>query len=185
MSLPHILLGLLAEPASGYDLKQYFSQSIAHFWSAELSQIYPALSKLEKQGYLSSQTQPSEKGPPRKIYARTKEGKAHLREWLLEGPQARTERLSFLTQVFFLDAIPIQRRLAFMQELKADFETHLEELKAVDQYWRDEDPRYPDELPDDAFYKQMTLQLGIMKYATIIEWCEQCIQRMEKRRELS
>ncbi|MYK68861.1 MAG: PadR family transcriptional regulator, partial [Gammaproteobacteria bacterium] len=43
MSLDHILLGLLRDPATGYDLKSAFSERIRHFWSAELSQIYPAL----------------------------------------------------------------------------------------------------------------------------------------------
>ena len=37
MSLEHILLGLLREPASGYDLKAIFDERIQHFWAAELS----------------------------------------------------------------------------------------------------------------------------------------------------
>ena len=40
MSLDHILLGLLREPATGYDLGNAFSENVRHFWSAELSQIY-------------------------------------------------------------------------------------------------------------------------------------------------
>ena len=42
MSLKHALLGLLNyRPMTGYDLKQRFDHSISHFWSANLSQIYP------------------------------------------------------------------------------------------------------------------------------------------------
>ncbi len=48
MSLQHILLGLLREPASGYDLKAYFDKSVRYFWAAELSQIYPTLQRMEK-----------------------------------------------------------------------------------------------------------------------------------------
>ena len=50
MSLDHILLGLLREPATGYDLGNAFSENVRHFWSAELSQIYPALKRLEQRG---------------------------------------------------------------------------------------------------------------------------------------
>jgi PadR family transcriptional regulator AphA len=54
MSLDPILLGLLREPASGYDLKALLDHGIGHFWAAELSQIYPTLKRLEKDGFLTS-----------------------------------------------------------------------------------------------------------------------------------
>ena len=38
MPLEHILLGTLARPASGYDLKAGFESSARHFWYAELQQ---------------------------------------------------------------------------------------------------------------------------------------------------
>lgn len=46
MNLPHILLGMLPEPRSGYDLKQEFSHSLQHFWHARRSQIYPTPKRL-------------------------------------------------------------------------------------------------------------------------------------------
>src|ERR1700740_1459020 len=52
VSLEHILLGLLRQPASGYDLKAVLDHGIGHFWGAELSQIYPSLRRLEKRGLL-------------------------------------------------------------------------------------------------------------------------------------
>ena len=66
LSLPHILLGLLREPASGYDLKAEFEKMIRHYWSAELSQIYPTLKRMEGQGWLASATEPSDRGPDRR-----------------------------------------------------------------------------------------------------------------------
>lgn len=181
MSLPHVLLGMLAEPASGYDLKQMFGQSVRHFWYAELSQIYPALSKLEKQGLLNSASVASARGPNRKIYTRTEKGDKALHDWLLDGPQCRTERLSYLTQVFFLDAIDAGQRITFMEELKADFAARLQELQNIEQQWRENDPRYPDQLPDQALFKQMTLRSGLMKYQMMVDWCEECLGRMAGR----
>ncbi len=181
MSLSHILLGMLTSPGSGYDLKQYFGQSVRHFWYAELSQIYPALSRLEKEGLLSSERVSSEKGPNRKIYSRTHKGTEELRSWVAEGPVCRTERLAYLTQVFFLDAVNTEQRVSFMQDLRADFADRLKELKAVEDNWSANDPRYPDELPDQDFYKQMTLRSGLMKYKTMMDWCDECLERMNKR----
>ncbi|MBT8061331.1 MAG: PadR family transcriptional regulator [Xanthomonadales bacterium] len=183
MSLPHVLLGMLAEPASGYDLKQRFEQSVRYFWYAELSQIYPALAKLEKQGLLRSKQAPSDKGPSKKIYTRTGKGKRALQEWLSDGPVLRTERLAYLTQLFFLDEIPNARRIEFMQELRDDFAQRLEELKLIERNWASEDARFPDNLPDGELVKHMTLRSGLMKYAMMVEWCEECLGRLESRQE--
>ena len=96
MSLPHLLLGMLAEPASGYDLKRSFEGSIRYFWSAELSQIYPALKRLEGDGLLASTVEESTEGPERRVYHRTAQGRAALRDWLSDGPIVRQERLAYL-----------------------------------------------------------------------------------------
>lgn len=181
MSLPHVLLGMLAEPASGYDLGQFFGQSVRHFWSAELSQIYPALARLERDGLLKSRQVPSEKGPRRKVYTRTAQGTRALRDWLAAGPNVRTERFSYLTQVFFLEELAPEKRRRFMQALKHDFEEHIAELEAVERGWQAQDPRYPDELPDEAFYKQLTLRHGLLRYRAAVAWCEECLQRMRER----
>jgi len=55
MSLRHIMLGMLREPHSGYDLKKGFDRSLRNFWRAELSQIYPLLQKMDDEGLLSDQ----------------------------------------------------------------------------------------------------------------------------------
>ena len=181
MSLPHVLLGMLAEPASGYDLKQKFEQSVRYFWYAELSQIYPALARLEENGMLTSKKAPSEKGPSRRVYSRTVKGKNELKSWLADGPVLRTERIAYLTQIFFLDEIPNSKRIEFMEELRDDFSARLEELKTIEAQWAANDPRFPDQLPDDELVKHMTMRSGLMKYAMMVNWCEECLQRLSSR----
>ena len=45
--------------------------------------IYPVLRSLDASGLLSSRTQPSDAGPPRRYYRITREGRAALAEWLI------------------------------------------------------------------------------------------------------
>lgn len=182
MSLQFMLLGMLREPASGYDLKQRFQHSVRHFWAAELAQIYPLLARMEKAGLLNSEKVPSTQGPPRKVYQRTAEGFEALTQWLLQGPEVRNERVSWLGQVFFLSHVDHAQRRQFFIDLKADFNAHLHELAKLEEGWR-EDPRYPDQLPDETFFPQLTLRLGMMKYRTVIAWCDECLSRMEQRAE--
>ena len=186
MSLPNILLGMLDEPASGYDLAREFRQSLNHFWRAELAQIYPALNKLERDGLLASRSEASEKGPARRVYRRTAKGTRQLRKWLSGPPVVGHERLGHLAKIYFFDQLndaPVTRE--YFVQLKAYFEDWLSGLKAVEAGWMAEDPRYPDALPDEAFYKQMTLRNGLIVLAARIEWAGECIARIDSRSKSS
>ena len=75
MSLPHVLLGLLSRgPASGWDLKHRMERDPALGWDAELTQIYPALRRLLRGGFVTMKRRRSEKGPPRREYRLTPAG---------------------------------------------------------------------------------------------------------------
>ena len=182
MSLKHVLLGMLAKPQSGYDLKKEFDQSLRNFWNAELSQIYPLLQKLQKDGLLTSEQESSASGPPRRVYSRTAKGRRELLTWLAAGPTVGEERIGYLAQVFFLGQLGTTAdAIAFMQELRDYMALWLESLQKVEQQWRAEDPRYPDALPDEDFYPQLTLALGLKKVQCNVQWCDECIERLEAR----
>lgn len=179
MSLENILLGMLNHPASGYDLKQRFEQQQAHYWSANLAQIYPTLNRMEKGGLLTSETQPSSKGPPRRVYRRTRAGREALIQWLAHGPEVHTDRLSWLAQVGFLAELEPPLQVRFLRRLREEFQRHVEELRHIEAEWQAEDPRFPDHMEPEDQFAHFTLRLGLKKYATIVEWCEECLSRLD------
>lgn len=182
MALEHILLGMLRSPASGYDLKAEFAASISHFWAAELSQIYPMLQRLEKRGLLISKTELSDRGPPRKVYSLTKAGRAELRAWLRRPPKINTERNEWLAQLWFMDELgDTDRALTFLAALRGELALELATLEQIEAQWRGEDPRYPDRLPDNEFFLQLTLASGLKKGRARIEWADECIARLKAR----
>ncbi len=181
MSLQHILLGMLEQPASGYDLKQAFEQQQAHYWSANLAQIYPTLNRMEEKGLLTSTERPSPKGPPRRVYKRTNAGRSALVDWLTEGPEVHTDRLSWLAQVGFLSALDHRSgQVEFLQTLRAEFQRHREELLDIESHWKTADPGFPDTLDEPDLFAHFTLRLGLRKYATIIDWCDECLDRLDR-----
>ncbi len=183
MSLKHILLGMLAEPHSGYDLKKQFDQSLRNFWRAELSQIYPLLQRMENDGLLSSRDAASEIGPTRRVYRRTAKGRRELHEWLNAGPVVGVERIEYLAQTFFLAQLDTpDEAIAFMESLRDYVAERLEHLENVERGWSADDPRYPDALPDEDFYPQLTLDLGIARMRGTLDWCERAIERINARR---
>lgn len=114
MSLPHVLLGLLADsPRTGYDLATVLREEMDPLWRAEFSQIYPSLARLRRAGFVVLRVLGPRRGPPRNLYRVTASGRRELRRWLAEPfrpPRAREEGL---TRVALLGALaPAERRAA-------------------------------------------------------------------------
>lgn len=182
MSLEHILLGLLREPASGYDLKAIFDERLHYFWAAELSQIYPALQGLERDGLLRSRQAPSKRGPGRRVYQITPAGHRVLRVWLEKGPEMHDERMDYLAKIYLMDELgSLQKTLQFIQELRDVFAGRLAELQTIERYWSERDPHYPDALSPQMFHVLLALRKGIYSLSAHVKWCDECVSRLEAR----
>ncbi|PKR83363.1 PadR family transcriptional regulator [Heyndrickxia camelliae] len=81
-----LLLHLLEEQDMyGYQLSKEMERRSEDAFQIKEGTLYPALKKLEEQGYIDSYWQDQEKGPSRKYYCITKAGKEALlqksKEW--------------------------------------------------------------------------------------------------------
>ena len=116
MSLSHVLLGLLAKgPASGWDLGSRLSQDPALGWNAELAQIYPALRRLLRGGFVALRRRRSPKGPPRREYRLTAAGRLEFREWLAEPLEIPKPHSAALARLAFLERRSPETRLASLR----------------------------------------------------------------------
>jgi PadR family transcriptional regulator AphA len=182
MSLQHILLGLLREPASGYDLKAYFDSSVRYFWAAELSQIYPTLQRMERDGLLKSKVEPSSKGPKRRVYSLTPSGRKMLREWLLGEPQLGDERYGFVAQFFFMDATGDWRETKrYVTALRKVLASRLETYGKIEGDWRRGEVDFPDRESPSGFHQYMALRGGLHHLTARIKWCDEVIKQVEPR----
>ncbi len=119
MSLPHVLLGLLSRgPASGWDLKHRMERDLSLGWDAELTQIYPALRRLLRGGFVTMKRRRSEKGPPRREYRVTPAGRREFREWLAEPLVLPHPRDAALARLAFLERQPRELRTARLVEYR-------------------------------------------------------------------
>lgn len=115
MSLAHVLLGLLARgPASGWDLGARLDDP-ALGWNAELAQIYPALRRLLRGGFVSLRRRRSPKGPPRREYRLTAAGRREFREWLAEPLEVPRPHDASLARLAFLERRPAETRLVSLR----------------------------------------------------------------------
>ncbi|MHC5109262.1 MAG: PadR family transcriptional regulator [Planctomycetota bacterium] len=182
MSLQQILLGLLREPASGYDLKAYFDASVRYFWAAELSQIYPTLQRMERDGLLRSRIERSTKGPKRKVYSLTAAGRKALRDWLLGEPQLGDERYGFVAQFFFMDATgDWNETKRYVTQLREVLSERLSTYRRIEREWSRGEVPYPDADTPSGFHQFMALRGGVHHVSARIKWCDEVLARVEDR----
>jgi DNA-binding PadR family transcriptional regulator len=181
MALDHILLGLLRTPASGYELRRAFTENIRHFWSAELSQIYPTLQRLERRGLLRSRAEPSPKGPARRVYSLTAKGRKHLDRWLRLDPVMGTERFEYLAQLYFMDELgDFAETRRFMEELRTRLATWLAELKRIEDGALQQIRAHQGQISPSGFHRYAALRMGLLSIAAKIVWCDETLASLEQ-----
>lgn len=91
MSIRHGLLALLQrEPMYGYQLRGAFESSTGGTWPLNVGQVYTTLSRLERDGAVSTrEPDDSDGGEMQKTYAITDQGRAELTAWFTT-PVTRT-----------------------------------------------------------------------------------------------
>lgn len=186
MTLGFIILGLLMDrPMTGYDLKTFFKNSVNFFWSAELSQIYRELSKLEEQGYVTSKVEHQEGRPNKKLYSVTEEGQGGFLKWLMEFPEnlVPISRNEFLVRIFFSsrlsddELIHNLKRYILQQEKDAEICRNIEErLNLIIS---------DDSSNTEAFHHRLTVRRGIYFAQSEINWANECIEEIKMKERIS
>jgi PadR family transcriptional regulator, regulatory protein AphA len=183
MSLPHALLGLIHyKPATGYDLKNTFKQSIHFFWNAALPHIYRTLKQMEGQGWIASTIEHQDGKPSRKVYQMTEAGRLELRRWLAEPLEMPEPRLPLLVKVFFGN-----------QMSQDQFRAHLLRWReyhagVLGKYEREADPaikKYAIKSGGggDPYYWGLTLDFGRRHARMVVEWCDQALKDLEENQK--
>lgn len=176
MSLEFILLGLLRDPASGYELRQEFDRGPRHFWSARLSQIYPTLQRMEDRGWLTSTTKRSDKGPDRRVYRRTRAGTTALHAWLRAQPDLGVDRLPYIGQLVFLGELHDRERTrAFLTELRDEFVAQRDVLRHSADAWHQDNEGTPGTWDDDALHELFCIEIGLGALGGKIAACERAL----------
>lgn len=93
MALEHaILVSLLEQPGSGYELARRFERSIGRFWTATHQQIYRVLRRMSDDGWVVGD-QIGQGGRPDKVsYSVSATGRVALTAWLREPVQPEAVR---------------------------------------------------------------------------------------------
>lgn len=107
MDVKTVCLGMLTDgAASGYDLKKQFESTFGHFFAAGYGSIYPALSSLSENGFVTCECVSQDGKPDRKVYEITDEGMAFLLKALENPTPSHKVRSEFLATMCFAHLMP-------------------------------------------------------------------------------
>ncbi len=179
MSLDHAILGFLNyRPYTGYELKKIFDNTVRHFWSADQSQIYRTLARLNDNGWVEMEKIPQEDHPDRKVYHITETGRAELRRWIAGPPPMGEPRSAPLIQVFFSGQLS-------NEEILKKFEGFADIMRSIlAQYEQVPDRLRPfqEEVssPREHFFWMLTLENGIANMRANLAWAESVIERLKQ-----
>jgi DNA-binding PadR family transcriptional regulator len=156
-----VILGTIAlGKRTGYDIKAFIDRTARHFWAASYGQLYPELKRLEDQGLVRGQPEPSG-GRARTVYALTEAGTAALKRWLESGGDPSYElRDEGMLKLFLSDSLP-ERRIEIVRAMRAREERALAQLRSIEPH-ASAGPAGP----------YLTLQMGIGLTEWTIKWCE-------------
>ncbi len=126
MDVKTICLGVLTlGDKTGYEIKKHFERGFSHFFVAGFGSIYPALSALTRDGYVTQTDVAQSKRPDKKVYSITDKGRELLMEALMNTPPRHKVRSEFAVLLYFAHLLPPDRLAALLDERARDIETML------------------------------------------------------------
>ena len=132
MDTKTLCLGVLyGGEASGYEIKKQCEDGpFGQFWAAGFGSIYPALTALCEDGYVSVREQQQQKRPDKKVYSITAAGRAALMEAIATEPARDRVRSDFMFKLFLGELMPAASLDAMIDDRLAWLRARLDEMRS-------------------------------------------------------
>lgn len=158
-----ILCLILKAPRSGYDLKKEFEESPMGHFSASPGAIYPALKRMEEEGWIAGAVDNPESLRPARILSLTDAGRDLLKREFLR-PLDEQDLIWRMDQLMlrFAFMTPLVGRAAtcgFLDQLIEAISSYLHTLREIS-----------GELANEPPEGVLALQHGIAAYESTLEW---------------
>ncbi len=171
--IKYAILGLLQyKDMHGYRIKEHIEGNFGHMWSVNYGQIYPNLKKLSDEGLIrmTRVVQNGEKGPPRKLYSITEEGRREFRNWLHKSPEkSMLLRDPFLMRFVFFGFGDPERSLELIDEQLAHYRKALKRREKNLERWQ-----------KSGIYVQLIAELGVNLNEVFLDWLDHARREIEK-----
>ncbi|RJR39545.1 MAG: PadR family transcriptional regulator [Desulfobacteraceae bacterium] len=171
MDIKSMLLGFLMQRSmTGYELKKKFNLSFSFFSDVSYGSIYPALKKMENEGWVALKVEIQDGAPNRKVYTITEAGKAIFLEALAAPRSLEKPKNAFLSKLFFFAYLAPEERLAAAK-------SHLLAVQEVRKSVRAVEPHIKGRADT---YQYLCYRFGVRFYDDLVENMTQVVRALEK-----
>ncbi len=169
MSTGHVLMGLLANAdRHGYDLKHEHDARFPASRPLAFGQVYAALERLGKKGFVGATEVENADGPNRTVYRLTDEGRRELDDWLrrTEEPSPFVANPFAVKTTLALLAADRDTAIDFMDRQRA---THLERMRELTRRKLD---------PDSSLSNVLAADFALAHLDADVRWLESALERI-------
>jgi PadR family transcriptional regulator, regulatory protein AphA len=169
----YCVLGCLSSgPKSGYDIRMMMNEVTSFFWKESDGQLYPALKSLMQNGYISQLETTTERN--KKVYEITEQGRALLREWLVEPAGSAQVRSEFLLKVFLGNELDKDKLVTHLERERQQLKEKVSRLSGLVKTLAENNGN-----PRVIECWDMTIELGLEVAETELRWCERHIHKLQ------
>ena len=178
-----LILGLLMlSPMTGYQLQQFIKENLALICSHSAGSVQTALSKLEREGFVSATA--SLQGKRRKkVFSITPSGREAFSAWVAQPMQAEKVKNMELAHLFFLGLAQPEERKAAIQNYIRQMEETSSIIQIIRQRFQQakEGPLPPGTDWETVFrFQEYTLEYGIAAAQFQRDWYRQLLCKWEE-----
>ena len=154
---------------TGYDLRKVFAETALGNYSSSPGAIYPALARLEENGFIEGREDTTKKLRPKKLYRPSDRGRQIFREWLLQEVTTDDMRgnLEELMLRFAFHSVlnSTEATRTFLEGFQTELNGYIAELK-------EQTERFPDEAP---IHSRLALEAGLVQYEALADWARKAL----------
>jgi DNA-binding PadR family transcriptional regulator len=178
VALEHaILVSLLEQPGSGYELARRFERSIGRFWTATHQQIYRVLKRMETEGWVTAEEVGQGGRPDKRSYSVAATGRAVLTTWLRAPVQPEAIRHELAVKIRGAAFDDADGRAALITEVERYRVAH---ESILGRYLTGQRRDFPD---GDALDTQLRLQHvvlrgGIAYERMVLDWLDDVLDTL-------
>jgi DNA-binding PadR family transcriptional regulator len=173
MDVKTMLLGfLMSGSMTGYELKKRFSLSFSFFSGLSYGSIYPALRKMEEEGWITLKVEIQDGSPNRKVYTITDEGRKVFLENLRAPFEFERPKHAFLARLFFFTYLSPEERLAAAKR-------HLESIEEIRQNLGAVEPQIRGRADE---YQYLCYSFGVRLFDDLVRNVTQVVKELEKKK---
>ena len=173
MDIKTMILGFLMHGSmTGYELKKRFSLSFSFFSALSYGSIYPALKKLEQEGWITLKVEVQDGSPNRKVYTITDSGREVFLENLRKPFDLERQKSAFLARLFFFAHLTREERLTTANR-------YLESIKEMQKTLVAVEPEIRDRADE---FQYLSYRFGIRFFDDLARNVKQVVQEMEGKK---